>query len=314
MEIKPFKEYEQLLQQLLEKGMLIPNPERALRKLSQVGYYRLGTFWYPCREIVSSTKPPYRSKVFLPDTNFDEIFKLYLFDKQLRLLLLDAIERIEIALKTKVAHTLGRQDTLAYLNDEFINQKQLEDFKYRGISRNAWKEWLRRQEGEIRRCKEGFIVRYNRENEFPPIWVAVETWSLGTISKYYEMLKGRFQNSIAKELGVNNAKHLVRWLQAITILRNRCAHHTRIWNQLERSPLKLPTNFSNINSLEEFTENERKRLFSLIIIIGFLVKNIGPSSNWLVRVLELIEQVPDLPIDAYKAMGIRLEKLKGIKL
>lgn len=307
MEPKLFKDYDQLIEQLLQKGMLIPDKQRALRKLAQVGYYRLGTFWYSCRQPSSNSVKPY--KHFLPKTDFNEIFKLYLLDKRLRLLLMDAIERIEVALKTKIAHELGRYSPLAHLEDAYINPKQLKDFNHKGIDRNTWKEWLKRQQDEISRCKEDFIEKYKKKNKTPPIWVAVETWSFGTISKYFELLKKRYQNKVAQELGIDNSKNLVRWLQAISILRNRCAHHTRVWNQLERNPLNLPTNSVIFSRLQEFNSQERKRIFVLILIIDYLVKNIGPSSHWLSRIIKEIEQPPNLPIDIYAAMGINQAKL-----
>ncbi|EJB8691857.1 Abi family protein, partial [Vibrio parahaemolyticus] len=140
VEAKPFKEYDELVISLSGNGMLIPDTERAERKLSQVGYYRLSGFWYPCRMIefdddgnaIMLNRKPKRLDTFLPNTSFEEIFKLYTFDKRLRLLLLDAIERIEINLKTVLAHELGRIDELAYQNPDFINPAQLEDYYYKG--------------------------------------------------------------------------------------------------------------------------------------------------------------------------------------
>ncbi|MEQ3514411.1 Abi family protein [Pseudoalteromonas sp. BZB3] len=312
---KPFKEYDELVEYLTNNGMSIEDPERAQRKLSQVGYYRLSGFWYPCRKIdfdaagnaIIQHGKPKRLDNFIESTDFDKVFQLYLFDKKLRLLLLDAIERIEINLKTVLAHELGRADELAYLNPNFINPSQLEDYYHHNQIRNAWNEWSNRQRSELSRSKEDCIVWHKKSGRSMPMWVVVEAWSFGTLSKYFELLKGTYQNNIAARLGVSNPSLLVRWLQAINILRNRCAHHTRVWNQTTNNPIGVPTgDFEDAIYFQQLslTTDSRKRLYGLIAIIWYLVQKIGPNSDWIRNVLDEIESSPDLPICMKTSMGI----------
>lgn len=312
---KLFKEYSDLVNLLESRGMNISDRARAERKISQVGYYRLSGFWYPSRkievdqlgEVIKQNGKPKRSNDFLPDTEFDDIFTLYVFDKRLRLLLLDAIERIEINLKSIIAHELGRNDALAYQNPTHINPDQLKDYyKYNSI-RNSWIEWSARQRSELSRSKEDSILWHTKNGREIPIWVAVEAWSFGTLSKYYELLKGQYQNSIASRLGVSNASLLTRWLQDINILRNRCAHHTRVWNQSQNNPLGIPTGtaadavyFSQFN----LNQDQRKKIYSLMTLIWFLVKGIGPNSNWNLDLIHEITTLPTLPFCPLSAMGI----------
>ncbi|AVI65856.1 abortive phage infection protein [Shewanella sp. WE21] len=312
---KPFKEHSELVATLEQRGMLVADSERAARKISQVGYYRLSGFWYPCREIEFDEKgiavklygKPKRLNQFLPTTDFDEIFKLYTLDKRLRFLLLDGIERIEINLKTVLAHELGKVDELAYQNPAFINPTQLKDYYNKGTIKNSWIEWSNRQRTELSRSKEDAIVWHQKSKRAIPIWVAVEAWSFGTLSKYFELLKQSHQNNIAARLGVSNPILLVRWLQTINILRNRCAHHTRVWNQTHNNPIGLPTGdsedslyFANFN----LTDDSKKKLYGLIVIIWYLVQKIGPNSDWIQHLIEEIEMFPNLPICYKKAMGI----------
>lgn len=316
---KLFKEYSDLVTLLESRGMNIPDKARAERKISQVGYYRLSGFWYPSRKIkyddshavIMLNGKPKRSNNFIDNTNFDDIFSLYIFDKRLRLLLLDAIERIEINLKTILAHELGRNDAMAYQKSEYINPNQQNDYIHKGVTRNAWKEWLHRQKEELSRCKEDSILWHTSNNREIPIWVAVEAWSFGTLSKYFELLKGKHQNKIAQRLGVSNIKLLIRWLQEINILRNRCAHHTRVWNQSQNNPIGIPMGnsvdavyFSQFN----LTTDQRKKIYSLIILIWFLVKKIGPNSNWNLDLIQEIKTLPPLPFCPLSAMGIPKSK------
>ncbi|CAN2044255.1 hypothetical protein GMMP1_1310013 [Candidatus Magnetomoraceae bacterium gMMP-1] len=118
--------------------MVLEDPARVERKLSQVGYYRLSGFYYPCRKISFDqsenavispiTNKPERLDSFLTGTSFNSVFNLYLFDKKLRLLMLDAIERIEVHVRSVIAHELAYHDPLAYKKSFFINPRQTKDF------------------------------------------------------------------------------------------------------------------------------------------------------------------------------------------
>jgi len=148
---KPHRTYPDLVALLESRGMIIPDKARAERKLSQIGYYRLSGFWYPCREIkkdqagqyiiAPNTKIPVRDDSFQPNTNFNDIIELYLFDKKLRQLMLDAIERIEIHARSVIAHEMGYHDPLAYQDKSFINPKQCKTWKdKKGQTRNIWNQ------------------------------------------------------------------------------------------------------------------------------------------------------------------------------
>jgi abortive infection bacteriophage resistance protein len=129
---KPWKSYEEQLDLLIARGMQIPERDRALDYLRRVGYFRLSGYWFAFRErsgplimLDKQGKKPRKLKVetlpleqFKHGTTFQNAVDLYVFDKRLRLLAMDALERIEIALRVDVSHTLGKQDAFAYLDPE----------------------------------------------------------------------------------------------------------------------------------------------------------------------------------------------------
>jgi len=105
---------------------------RAERKLAQLGYYRLSGYWYPAREfkmnglqqdICPVTSKPLRLDTFQAATSFDSAVDLYIFDKRLRMFMLDAVERLEVHLKTVMANEVGYHDPMAYTNAKFILHK-----------------------------------------------------------------------------------------------------------------------------------------------------------------------------------------------
>jgi abortive infection bacteriophage resistance protein len=301
---KPHKSYTDLVAILESRGLDIPDKQRAERKLSQIGYYRLSGFWYPCREIKtdrngkylknSKTRKLIRGDRFQQGSNFNDIIKLYLFDKKLRQLMLDAIERIEIHVRAVIAHELGYHNPLAYKEQSFINPKFCNDWKSKGVMRNHWKEWQKRHNNQIKRSQEDCIYWHRSNCRDIPIWVTIEAWDFGIMSKYYELLKGKYQNFICSRLKVSNAKTLREWLRTINTLRNRCAHHTRIWNQSIGNPIRITTDpyFQSLT----LDQNAQKRIYGLICVLWFLVKNVGPSSGWIGQVADTIDSKP--PIDS----------------
>ena len=297
--------------------MIIPDEERARRKLAQIGYYRLSGFWYPCRKGKVDehgnyiTDPlsglPVREDAFQEETDFNLIIDLYLFDKKLRQLMMDAIERVEIHIRSIIAHEVGRFDPLAYQNTNFINPKILKDKTDRsGNVINYWNDWISRQEKLIAESKEDCIRWHKKNNRSIPFWVAVETWDFGIMSKYYENLKGKYQDKICQRLEVPNKKVLRGWQQEINELRNHCAHHSRIWNRVSSNALKiLPIEFFQPLGL---SLEARKRIFGKICVLWFLVKKIGPNSEWILKVADLIDSKPPLDCCPFTSMGFNDNK------
>lgn len=310
---KPHQTYSQLVTRLESRGLIIPDNDRAERKLSQIGYYRLSGFWFPCREVKKDrlgkgllhpkTKLPIREDKFQDGVDFNKIVSLYLFDKKLRLLMIDAIERVEIHIRSVVAHEMGYHDPLAYKKDGFINPKKLKTYEDKRTKqiRNLWKEWRSKQQNLIARSQEDCIKWHKFTKKVIPFWVAVESWDFGTLSKYYSLLKGKYQRKISLRLGISNEKVLENWLHEINILRNRCAHHSRIWNQSTNNALRV----LKIPYFQKLSLNERalKRIFGMICILWFLVKKIGPSSDWLESVSSLINSKPSIDCCPFTAMG-----------
>lgn len=153
---KPHREYDQQLALLLSRGMVINDNDRAMRKLSQVGYYRLSGFWYTSRIIRNNDDGfSFRSDEFLPGTSFEQTWDLYIFDKKLRLLMMDALERIEIHIRAVIAHEVGRNDPLAYRNPAYINQRFLSE-----SSVNTFNKWLAKLDKKIKESRDECIIWY----------------------------------------------------------------------------------------------------------------------------------------------------------
>jgi len=312
--IKSHLDYPELIQKLKERGMIVSDESRAVRKLSQIGYYRLSGFWYPCRKPKfdahgaflkdGKTGLPLRDDTFQDNVDLNDIIDLYLFDKKLRQLMLDAVERIEIFMRSIIAHEIGRIDPLAYVKQDFINPSSTETKIKRGVAVNHWNKWVTRQCSLIKDSTEESI-RWHRDRGLPiPFWAVVECWDFGTMSKYYENLNGRCKQKIVKRINSLNPSALGNWLQEIGLLRNKCAHHSRIWNREASNPISIKyvknePYFKNLN----LTKDAQHRIYGRIVILWYLVQLIGPSSRWLEKVADLIDNKPKIDCCPYTAMG-----------
>jgi abortive infection bacteriophage resistance protein len=117
-DLKPWKTMTEQLALLKSRGLQVDDETAALDYLARIGYYRLSGYWYPLREIDRAESAvqnkPIRTDNFISNSHFEDVVKLYVFDKRLRLLALDALERIEMAIRVDVAHLLGEQNACAH--------------------------------------------------------------------------------------------------------------------------------------------------------------------------------------------------------
>ncbi|EJI2332304.1 Abi family protein [Vibrio cholerae] len=296
IEVKPFFEYDELIQRLTDRGMIIKDPLRAQRKLTQVGYYRLSGYWHTSRKFERNGNTIKYFNNFQENTCFEDIFEFYLFDKRLRIEFTDALERIEIYLRTIIAHEIGRIAPLAYLD-----RKQFTRDAFKANAKIHYDDWLQRHHKLIEGSKEESIENHRNKGKPIPIWVAAEVWDFGALSKFYSILSGNNQDLICNRIGLENRKELDNWLINLNGIRNRCAHHARLCNRPNPRTLSIPRKgYFNLLNIDQ---NQRNKFYGIVAVIWFLLKKIGPSSNWICRIADIIDQKPEIPGFNFRSMG-----------
>ncbi|HDU2652510.1 TPA: Abi family protein [Yersinia enterocolitica] len=295
--VKAFLEYPSLVQLLERRGMYIGDHSRCERKLAQVGYYRLSGYWHSARAFTRVGRDITHHSEFQPQTSFEDVFNFYLFDKCVRQEFISALERIEIYFRTIIAHEIGRENPLAYKDKRLFTRNAFDSNK-KGPN---YSDWDARHEQMLKESKEDSITSHIRAQKPIPIWVAAEAWDFGTLAKFYSMLKEPFKDKICTRVGVDNRDVLDNWLINLNGIRNRCAHHSRLCNRPSPRTFMLPRNgYFNLLAL---SQNECEKLFGSIAVIWFLIKKIGPSSNWLFRMADLIDKKPSVPGFFFSSMG-----------
>jgi abortive infection bacteriophage resistance protein len=255
---KPPLTYPQQLHLLKERGMSIEDDNKALALLSHLNYYRLTPYWIPFQ------KDP-EQHIFYDNTSFNQIISLYEFDKKLRLLIFEAIEKIEVSVRAKWAYELAiRHGSHAHMKHQIAR-----DFKRYCQDTDKINKAV-----EQAKDKEVFIQHYlnNYAETLPPIWVVSEVISFGLLSKLYTNLNDRdAKNAIAHAYGVDSAI-LESWLHVLTQVRNFSAHHARLWNrEFKRTPMLIRSKPSILKN--QFVNGSRK-LYNVLVIILYLMDKI----------------------------------------
>jgi Abortive infection bacteriophage resistance protein len=239
---------------------------------------------------------------------FESAVNLYIFDKKLRLLVLDALERIEIALRVDISHLLGQLSPFAYLEPDYfkdIFSKRLNP-KTGVIPQH---QWLQNHAQLISRSREEFILHAKEKYGLPvPIWVACEVWDFGTLSRLFKGMLPEQQTVIARKYDIEKGETLESWLRCLNYLRNVCAHHSRLWN---RNMIEQPKQegLKDIKYIHKrLSSHSVARPFLQFCLVQHLLSKINPNSTWWNRLLDLLDVFPCL-----NEQGITLETMGVIE-
>ncbi len=272
---------------LLEKrGLSIDDKDLALHYLSHVSYYRMAGYWWPMQE-------DKEKHIFKKESKFSDVVHLYNFDRELKLLIFDVIEKIEISLRTKLIYHLSHEfDPWWFENTSLFNDSQ------------ALIKTLFTMQEEVERSKETFMKthkkKYKNDGRFPPAWKTLELTSFGALSKLYGNLKNtiKSKDTIAKEFGAVNHTYLPSWLQSIAQIRNVCAHHARLWNRNLPSTVKLLPDPPNNWIKDVPKQHEFPKLYVHLCLMKYLVNVVAPENTFAERLFKLFEKYPNVDPNA----------------
>lgn len=296
---RPWMSFSDQLELLKSRGMEVSDERAALSYLERIGYYRLSAYWYPFRvwtmqqDAGGGQITHRRTDQFMDGARFVDAVSLYLFDKKLRLIVLDALERIEVALRVDIAYVLGKRNTFAHLNAGDLHPGFAGKL-VRGGGRTAHQAWCERHGQLVARSKEDFVKHYHdKHGPELPIWVAMEVWEFGAMSQLFAMMKVADQERVAGKYGVSDWKAFQSWLRSLSYLRNLVAHHSRLWNRNVVDQPKLPK-LGEIEWCDTFAGRSEllAKPFLLLAICRHLVRLICPGTQWHLRLMEHLQSFP----------------------
>jgi abortive infection bacteriophage resistance protein len=272
---KPALTFDQQLAQLEARGMRVGDRNLAIHTLGRISYYRLSAYWHLFKQ---------SDGTFEPGTTFEEALKLYEFDRRLRLTVLDAIERVEVHVRTLITYTLSH----GY--GAFAHTKAS---SFASSFRHS--DWHNELSKEIARAKEDFLKHYGATYDgFPdvPLWMASEVMSLGTLSKMFKGMRHPDQSTVTASWDVHR-QVAQSWLHTLSYVRNVCAHHARLWNRdLAIKPL-LPKGQPEWSTLRN--GSVYGSVYSVLCILRRLTQPNPDGDGWAQEVVGLLSELNALP-------------------
>jgi abortive infection bacteriophage resistance protein len=277
---KPATTVDEQITLLKGRGMICNDEALVRRWLITVGYYRLSAYWLPYE-----LAPPVaqtRSKTFAPGTEFEAIIDIYTFDRQLRLLVMEAIERVEIALRASWTHRLSlasgphaHMDATLFVSG-WSHAKRIAALADRALQSN---------EVFIAHYKDRYKVPY-----MPPLWAVTELMTFGELSQWVTATSDlKIGSAIAKEMGLPTRETLEGVIQALSYVRNICAHHGRLWNRrlVKRIPniKRFGRDMSiNIDGDQAQPDNQ---MYNILVVLMRLMLHQSPDTTFPHRVKAL---------------------------
>lgn len=290
--VKEYESISNLIGKLSERKMQVKDEAFAEQWLCNVGYYRLSAYWYPNR-IFEHHNSLSRGNDFVAGTCFEDVAALYEFDRKLRTLAHDGIERIEIGLRAQLNEHLGQVGgALAYLDSQHFRP---------GFDHEAWKTTAYKRIRRAKNHSEAIRHHFDKCDGQIPIWVLSEVLDFSDVSKLFEGLPTAAQYSIAENLGItidtsalssnqrSKAKKnhpLVRWFEHLAIIRNTAAHHARLWNR-SFTPVST-TALRTMSEFDSLAHNQSEQVYGALTVMNVLLRKLSPSTSWPTKVRALI--------------------------
>lgn len=274
---KPAITIQDQIAKLKARGLRFDDEALAESYLSNISYYRLRAYTYPFQDNSHPDHP------FTTDISFEEIIKLYVFDRKLRILVFDALEKIEISFRTQLIYHYS----LAYGSQWPIDRLLYKDDR-------RFRRILDKLRKEIGRCNETFLDHYNKKYTSPldpPAWMSIEVASFGLLSIMFSNLKvSSEKNIITNYYGVKRIGLIENWLHSFSNIRNICCHHGRLWNRRLTTRISLPKKTNNL-----FVENKHildYKIYAALCSMEYILRIISPSSTIKYRLIDLIDSQP----------------------
>jgi len=284
---KPYRTPADLIADLKAKKLEFLDLHEAEKTLSQISYYHFKIYLHPLKDQKSPGGKHYRK-----DEYFEYGLELYRFDEKLRALLFTFIARLEVKLRTRLDHVVSSfaNNPFWYLDNIFFFTKN-GTAAIDGIRTNIQVDFAKETELYAKNYRNKYHNNTHAGfSDLPPFWIASEIVTIGGLLKIYKAIdfsyfknlpvpQNKILDELANEFGANDFKVLVNWIQRLRDVRNRCAHHSRLWN----AKLAIPSQIAGELSIQE---THQYRPYLTICVMNKMIKSLGMTGINLKRELE----------------------------
>ena len=257
--------------------MLIPDPNKATHFIENVSFYRLRGYMEPFVDQTVSVNP----RPFLSNTSLDSVVERYDFDKQLRTLLLDAFNHIEVSIRTQWTYHLAythRGGEQSHLNPSLFDQRYYKNLA--SLYRDYEQYGKRMHSYDFAKC---------------PLWTIAEVMSFGQLSRWYGDTNRQVRRLVAHHYQLDE-RILQALLRHLSPVRNFCAHHERLWDREFITKLTIPKRMGTFTDPRVFfNRTDNVRLYNTLVMIAHLTRVITGNTEWPQSLVALMNQYRNIP-------------------
>lgn len=292
----------QQVERLKAHDLEIPDENHASKVLAAIGYYRLTGYLYPFRMSEEYVDAEDRTQVrvlsdYRSGTRLSHAEEIIDFDRRLRLLVLDGLERIEVAVRMRIGYVLGRASPFAYEDPtRFMKAFTSDVTDIRDPKPSRHMQWLQRVGARQASSDEKFVEHFREKyDDKMPVWALTEILELGHLSVLYRGMNQVDAEEIALALGVPTKKLMASWLASLNYVRNVSAHHARLFNRkLQNAPSRPKVGL--IPVLDHLRDSEHPKqvygTYNALAVIAYLLPSFDPDSDWAARLTTLLRDFP----------------------
>ncbi len=268
------------LQHLLNRGLQIKDHNSAKFYLKHIGYYRLSGYMLPFQVGGRGND----RHTFKKGAEFDGILKTYIFDRKLRSILMDEIERVEVSLRSHLSNSLAEHYTPTwYANSALFNNQHWHKNFLRTVKEQIGHDNPNKRQVFIKH----YYNNYN-DPDMPPSWMVFEALSFGVISQIFQNLKREHAKLLCNDFNIRQ-DYLSSWLRSISYTRNTCAHHNRIWNRVFTIKPRIYKLYKN-----DLSPNDK--LYAQAVIIKILLNRVAPENHFTNALANIFQEFPDIQV------------------
>lgn len=275
-----------LLVIMRQRGLDVSDVDEAEEILKSIGYYRMSGYLYPFLQM------PKSAHIYKPGSTFAGAVRLYEFDREFRQFVFDKIERIEIAVRSAIVNIVCSKtgDVFWVTSPEYFSNK------------DKFLKTLLLIDKELQSSREDFILHFSKtyEDRYPPSWMLAEIMPLGVLTRVYENIAdNRIRKEIARHFNLS-VPVFISWMTIVTLTRNVCCHHGRLWNRKLSLRALTMTKQSRPWISDKIMQG---RVFFTLCILKYFIDTIKPQNKFKEELLALLNKFPSVDIAAMGFSG-----------
>lgn len=282
---KPFRNNSNLVTHLIGKGLGVASVPEAEDVLKKINYYRFKIYLRPFLDVPTNR--------FRGPADFKDGIALYNFDRELREFLFSTIGRLEVKLRSRLDQVVTEHtnNPFWYLDDSLFQQQKKSQIN--SVRSKIHDAFQRSTDDFVNHFRTNYVNAVNPGyKHLPPFWIAAELTTFGNIPILYEALdkaqfvtvpRGNKLDHLAQEFGASNLQILNGWLKGLRDVRNRCAHHSRVWNCNYREPAAIRRMIAST-----LAPSHNNRIYLLLVLIHIMSNSIGLDAQMKRNLLGMI--------------------------